>query len=44
MYLDWVIFRVRQHVKYLLDGLDRMIVNPKEHVPFLPKLQQLSSK
>jgi len=21
-----------------------MIVNPKEHVPFLPKLQQLSSK
>lgn len=35
---------VRTHVKFLVDGLDRMTANPREHVAFLPKLQQLSSR
>ncbi|KAL4230738.1 Sister chromatid cohesion protein PDS5 A [Mactra antiquata] len=33
---------VRTCVKYLLDGLDRMTANPREHVVFLPKIQQLA--
>lgn len=33
---------VRSCVKFLLDGLDRMTANPREHVVFLPKLQQIA--
>ncbi|KAH3839436.1 hypothetical protein DPMN_112867, partial [Dreissena polymorpha] len=33
---------VRMHVKFILDGLDSMMANPKEHIPLLPRLQQLS--
>ncbi|XP_060604086.1 LOW QUALITY PROTEIN: sister chromatid cohesion protein PDS5 homolog B-like, partial [Ruditapes philippinarum] len=31
---------VRTCVKFLLDGLDKMTANPREHVVFLPKLQR----
>lgn len=33
---------VRVCVKFLLDGLDRQSANPREHVAFLPKLQQIA--
>ncbi|XP_052794341.1 sister chromatid cohesion protein PDS5 homolog A-like isoform X2 [Mya arenaria] len=33
---------VRTHVKGILDGLDKMNQNPKEHVFLLPRLQHLS--
>jgi len=44
IFCDCVFPSVRMNVKAILDGLDKMTACPKEHVPLLPRLQQLSSQ